>query len=98
MSTPLNLTLKRGPSVWEEPKTRLSYWRLSGLAAAGLIAGLATRREATRGPLIGVAIAVGAVSLLGGQFRPMLAAVARATGARRAAKEDNLVDLVSEAS
>lgn len=100
MSTPLNLTLKRGPSpsVWEEPPTRPSYWRLSGVATAALLAGLAMRPQANRRRLIGLAVALGGASLFGNQLASVIATVARRTSARRGTKNDNFIDRVSEAS
>ena len=100
MSTPLNLTLKRGPSpsVWEERRARPSYWRLSGVAAAALLAGLATRPHANRWRLIGLATAVGCASLFGDHLASAIAAVVCRTGARRGGKNDNFIDRMSEAS
>jgi hypothetical protein len=100
MSTPLNLTLKResSTSVWEESRPRLSYWRLSGVVAAAVLAGLATRRHANRGRLIGAATAVAAASLFGDQLASAIAAASRRIGERRGAKNDNFIDRVSEAS
>jgi hypothetical protein len=100
MSTPLNLTLNRGPSpsVWDEPSTRPSYWRLSGVAAAAVLAGLATRPHANRRRLIGLATAVAAASLFGDRLASAIGTAARRTGARRGTKNDNFIDRVSEAS
>ncbi len=100
MSTPLNLTVNRGSSgsVWDEPPTRPSYWRLSGVAAAAFLAGLAVRPQANRRRLIGLAAAVASTSLFGDRLASAIAAVARRTGARRGAKNDSFVDRVSEAS
>ena len=100
MSTPLNLTVTResSSSVWEESKPRLSYWRLSGIVAAALLAGLATRRHANRRRLIGAATAVAGASLFGDQLTSAIAAAARRMGERRGAKDDNFIDRVSEAS
>ena len=43
MSTSLNLTLKRGPSVWDERRShRQSNWRAYGVAAGAVLASLAT--------------------------------------------------------
>lgn len=98
MSTPLNLTLNRAPSpsVWEDQRARPSYWRLSGVAAAALLAGLATRPHAHRGRLIGLAAAVGGASLFGDRLVSAIAAAARRT--RRSPKNDNFVDRLSEES
>ena len=100
MSTPLNLTLKRepSPSVWEEQRPRPSYWRLSGVAAAALIAGLATRPHANRRRLIGLAMAVGGASLFGDRLASAIAAAARCAGPGRGTKNDNFIDRVSEES
>jgi hypothetical protein len=100
MSTPLNLTLKResSPSVWEESKPRLSYWRLSGVVAAALLAGLATRPHANRRRLIGAATAVAGASLFGDRLASTIAAAARRIGNRRGVKNDNFIDRVSEES
>jgi hypothetical protein len=99
MSTPLNLTLKRGPSpsVWEQQKTP-SYWRLSGVAVAALLAGLATRPHANRRRLIGLAMAVAGASLFGDHLASALATAARRIGPRHGTKNDNFIDRVSEAS
>jgi len=100
MSTPLNLTQKResSSSVWEESKPRLSYWRLSGVVAVALLAGLATRQHANRRRLLGAATAVAGASLFGDQLASAISAVARRIGERRGTKNDNFVDRVSEAS
>jgi hypothetical protein len=100
MSTPLNLTLKRGPSpsVWEPQRPRPSYWRLSGVAAAAFLAGLAARPHANRRRLIGLAAAVAGASLFGDHLASALATATRRVGPRRGTKNDNFIDRVSEAS
>jgi hypothetical protein len=100
MSTPLNLTLTResSVSVWEEPKPRLPYWRLSGVAAAALLAGLATRRDANRRRLIGIATAIAGASVFGDRLASAIAGSARRIGKQRSAKNDNFIDRVSEES
>ena len=100
MSMPLNLTLKRESSlsVWEESKPRLSYWRLSGVAAAAVLAGLATRRHANRRRLIGAAIAVAGASLFGDRLASAITAAAGRIGERRGVKTDSFIDRVSEES
>jgi len=100
MSTPLNLTLKResSSSVWEESKPRPSYWRLSGVVAAALLAGLATRQHANCRRLIGAATAIAGASLFGDQLASAIAATRRRIRERRGAKNDNFIDRVSEES
>jgi len=98
MATPLNLTLKRGPSVWEEPKPAPSLsWRVYGAVAAAVLAGLALGSRSNRSRLLGLAIGIGGASLLGDRLAPTIAAASRCL-ADRAARKDRIVDRASEDS
>jgi hypothetical protein len=97
MATPLNLTLKRGPSVWEEPKAAPSSWRLYGAIAAAVLAGLAFGSRSNRARLLGLAVGLGGASLLGDRLVSTIAAAGEflaACGGRK----DQIVDRASEDS
>ena len=99
MSTPLNLTLKRGPSVWEEPATSFTdYWRVYGVAAGAAIAVLALQPRANRSWLFGLAIGVAGTSLLAGRFCSTFAEAARRINRLGSAPNDHVVDRASEDS
>jgi hypothetical protein len=97
MATPLNLTLKRGPSVWEAPKARPLSWRVYGAVAAAALAGLALSSRSNRTRLLGLAVGVGGASLLADRLASTIAAAGEflaACGARK----DLIVDRGSEDS
>jgi hypothetical protein len=78
MSTPLNLTLKRGPSVWDDqPASPATKWRALGVAAGAVLASLALRPRANRRWLLGVGLGVAGACLLGDRFASTIAATMR---------------------
>jgi hypothetical protein len=100
MATPLNLTLKRGPSVWDDRTTSPAIdWRLCGVAAAAMLATLALRPRTSRRWLLGLALGLSTTSLFAQWFSSAIEAGARrlSTG-RRALKDQALVDRASEDS
>jgi hypothetical protein len=98
MATPLNLTLmKRGPSVWEEPKAGPSRWRVYGVAAGAVLAGLAMGSRSNRSRLMGLALGVAGASLFADRLASSIAA-ARQLWVNRAARTDRIVDRASEDS
>ena len=75
MSTPLNLTLKRGPSIWDDrPVSPTKNWRAFGVAAGAVLASLALRPRANRRWLIGVGLGVAGAYLLGDRLASTLTA------------------------
>lgn len=99
MSTSLNLTLKRGPSVWDHPRrSPSSYWRVYGVAASAVLATLATARRDNRQLLFGLALGIAGTCLLAGRFSSTLNASARQLRVRRGAHNDPIVDRASEDS
>ena len=98
MSTPLNLTLTRGPSVWDEPRTSPTSWRACGVAAGAAFASLALRRHANRHWLIGAGLGVVGALLNAGRLRSTMKAGRRRLDVVRGVREDRLVDEASEDS
>jgi hypothetical protein len=98
MSTPLNLTLKRGPSVWDHQRQRRSAWPVYGVAAALTFAALATARRGHRPWLMGVVLGIAATGLLAGGFSSSLRVGARQLRLLRGGHNDRLVDRDSEDS
>ena len=98
MSTPLNLTLKRGPSVWDEPRTSRTNWRAYGVAAGAALASLALRPRASRQWLIGAGLGVVGTFLLAGRVISIVQAGRRKLDVVRGARKDHLVDAASEDS
>jgi hypothetical protein len=99
MTAPLNLTLKRGPSVWDDLSTSPAIdWRLGGVAAATMLAMVALRPRASRRWLLGLALGLTATSFLAGPFSSAIEANVRRFRAGRRLKDQVLVDRVSEDS
>src|SRR5262245_16009444 len=96
MSTPLNLTQSRGPSVWDAQRTSTATWRACGVTAGAALASLALRRRANWRLLLGAGLGVAAASLLAGRVASTIK-----TGRRRLAvvrgvrRNDQLVDEAS---
>ena len=97
MATPLNLTLKRGPSVWDEPTAGPLPWRVYGVVAGAMLAGLAMGSRSNRSRLMGLALGVAGASLLADRLS---SAIASATHAwiHRGVRKDHFVDRASEDS
>jgi hypothetical protein len=97
MSTSLNLTLKRGPSVWDDrPVSPTKNWRALGVAAGAVLASLALRPRTNRYWLIGVGLGVAGAYLVGDRFASTMTA-----GMRRifpGGRDDLAVDRASEDS
>jgi hypothetical protein len=74
MSTPLNLTLKRGPSVWDDRPASSINWRALGVTAGAVLASLALRQRANRQWLVGVGLGVAGAYLLGDRCASALTA------------------------
>lgn len=98
MATPLNLTLKRGPSVWDTPQKQQSDWRVYGVAAGAALAIMAMRPRANRLWLMGLAFGTLGTSLFADRLASTITAGARRLGVRRSAWQDNVVDRGSEDS
>jgi hypothetical protein len=97
MATPLNLILKRGPSVWEEPKAGSSPWRVYGAIAGAVLAGLAIGSRSQRSRLLGLALGVAGASLLANRLASTIAGVSQFR-VERGARKDRIVDRASEDS
>ena len=96
MSTPLNLTLQRGPSVWDDrPVSAAKNWRALGVAAGAVLASLALHPRANRQWLIGMGLGVAGACLLGDRLASTITA-----GMRRIVPgvRNDLVDQASEDS
>ncbi len=99
MTMPLNLTLKRGPSVWDDrPTSPAIDWRMGGVAAGTMLAMLALRPMAGRRWLLGLAVGLSATSLLARPFSSVIDAGARRLQTGRRRKDQVLVDRASEDS
>ena len=98
MATPLNLTLKRGPSVWDTQRTWPTDWRLYGAIAGAFVAGFALRRRASPRWMIGLGLGIIGSSLLAGRVSSTVSAGARQLGVGRAARKDRVVDRASQDS
>ena len=98
MSMPLNLTMSRGPSVWEPPQARPANWRVYGAGVGALLVMLAMARRTRRRPwAVGLALGiVGASALAGVSASTMLKS--RRLGTHRAPASDEIIDENSEAS
>ena len=77
MAMPLNLTLTRGPSVWDEQPSGHSHWRIYGVAAGATLVGFASRRRAQHPLLLGLGFGVVIASLLGDRVSSKLTAACR---------------------
>ena len=99
MATPLNLTLKRGPSIWEDQTTSPSrYWRTYGVAAGAMIAAMALQPRANRSWLLGLALGVAGMSLLAGRFSSTIGEAVRQINRLGTASKDHVVDRALEDS
>ena len=98
MATPLNLTLKRGPSVWDEPPAGRSEWRVYALAAGAALASLSMRPRANRRWLMGLALGIFGTCLFADRLTSAMAAGARRLGVGHGARKDIVVDSGSEDS
>jgi hypothetical protein len=87
MAMPLNLTLARGPSVWDEQPSGHTHWRIYGVAAGAALAGFATRRRAEHPWLLGLGLGVILASLLGERISSKVASVYRQLVDRDASRE-----------
>jgi hypothetical protein len=98
MSTPLNLTLKRGPSVWDDRSGWRPNWGAYGVAAGAVLASLAVHRRANRHWLMGLTLGVVGTCLVAGRFMSTVKAGARQRGVVRGVRKDRVVDRASEDS
>ena len=100
MSTPLNLTLKRGPSVWDDRTTSPAIdWRLRGVAAGTMLAMLARPPRGNRRWLLGLALGLSITSLFAGPVRSAIEnGLRRLRTGRSVVKDQALVDRASEDS
>ena len=98
MTTPLNLTLTRGPSVWDQPHQQRSDWRVYGVAAGAVLASVAMRPRANRWWLMGLALGIIGTSVFADRLTSTITAAARQLGVRRGAGNDSAVDRGSEDS
>jgi hypothetical protein len=98
VATPLNLTLKRGPSVWDTPQKQRSDWRVYGLATGAALVSMAMRPRANRLWLMGLAFGILGTSLFADRLTSTITAAARQLGVRRGAGNDGAVDRGSEDS
>jgi len=98
MSTPLNLTLNRGPSVWDEQYEKQSKWRTYGVAAGAVLASMAFHPRARRPWLLGLGIAVAGTFLAAGRVTSTMEAGRRGLKGLRGRRKDLIVDQASEDS
>lgn len=99
MSTSLNLTLKRGPSVWDDqPASPATNWRALGVAAGAVLASLALRPRANRRWWIGVGLGVAGASLLADRVASTITGGTRRFSIFRGVRNDLAVDRASEDS
>lgn len=98
MSTPLNLTLARGPSVWDQPSTWPSARRIYSVAAGAALALLVTTRRDRRPWLTGLVLGTAATALLASRCSSSLIESARWLRVRRRGRDDRVVDRDSEDS
>jgi hypothetical protein len=97
MATPLNLTLKRGPSVWEKPKPGPSPWQVYGALGGALLVGLAIGSRSNRSRLLGLALGIAGASLFADRLASTIGAGSQFL-ADRGARKDRIVDRASEDS
>jgi hypothetical protein len=98
VATPLNLTLKRGPSVWDTPRKQRSDWRVYGVATGAALATMAMRPRANRWWLMGLAFGILGTCLFADRLTSTIRAGAGRLGVRRGAWKDSVVDRGSEDS
>jgi hypothetical protein len=98
MSTSLNLTLKRGPSVWEHQSSWPSNWPAYGVVAGVMFATLVTAPRSKRPWLMGLALGIAGAWLLTDGFASSLQASARQFRVLRGGHNDRAVDRASEES
>ena len=98
MTTPLNLTLTRGPSVWDERRAWPSYWRVYGVAAGAALAAFAMQPRAKRGWMMGLAVGVAGTALLAGRWTAAMETSAHQFRRLRGTQKDYVVDRASEDS
>jgi len=99
MTAPLNLTLKRGPSVWDDQPTAMTdHWRSYGIAAGALLATAALQPRTNHQWLLGLALGIVGTSLLAGRFSSTLQASAHQIRGLRGGRKDHVVDRASEDS
>ncbi len=98
MAASLNLTLQRGPSVWDARPSRPAGWRTYGVLAGAMLAGLAMRPRRTRRWLMGLAFGVVVSSLAADRLFSTLAGRARRLRGDRDVGSESVVDRASEDS
>src|SRR5690349_11736769 len=98
MAESLNLTLKRGPSVWDDQRGWTSHWRAYGLVTGAVLAAAALQPRGSRSWLAGLAFGVAAASLLAGRFTETVEAGTHHLRTLRGGRKDHLVDRASEDS
>jgi hypothetical protein len=95
---PLNLTLKRGPSVWDERHTQRLDWRVYGVAAGAALASVAMRPRANRWWLMGLAVGTLGACVFADRLASTITAGARRCGVLPGDGPDSVVDSASEDS
>jgi hypothetical protein len=98
VAAPLNLTLKRGPSVWDERPTQRLDWRLYGVAAGAALATMAMGPRANRRWLMGLAVGIFGACVFADRLASTITARARRCGVLRGDGKDSVVDSASEDS
>ena len=99
MTAPMNLTLKRGPSVWDEPPNAPFNWRLAAATAGMLITGLGLVSRAPRSNwIVSLGLCSVALSLLGGRMSATVQASSRALRRTGRTAQDHDVDRALEDS
>jgi hypothetical protein len=95
----LNLTLKRGPSVWGKPRNKPASWRIMTAATGVVITAFAMQSSPSRrGWLASLGLATVFFSLVGGRLSSTVQAGARGLRIVDRAQQDHVVDRASEDS
>jgi hypothetical protein len=99
MTAPMNLTLKRGPSVWDAQRGTPVNWRLAAATGGMLITAFGLSSRSSRSNwLVSLGLCGVALSICGGRMASTVQAGSRALrGAGRTA-QDHDIDRASEDS
>jgi hypothetical protein len=95
----MNLTLKRGPSVWDDRPSAAINWRVAAAAGGLVITAVALSSRSSRSNwLAGLGLCGVAASLLSGRWSSTLQAGSRALRIIGRTPPDHVVDRASEDS
>src|SRR5262245_50596379 len=98
MATPLNLTLKHGPSVWDDHRHWRPDWRAFSVAGGAMLASMALHPRVRGRWVLGLGLGVVGTCLLAGRFLSMANAGRRQLHALPGVRKDHVVDRASEDS